>query len=1305
MNDHRLALRKGFRIGEFQIEDVLGRGGFGITYLAADLELGIRVAIKELLPDGIATRVRDGSVVALSSGQEDDLEWALDGFRQEARILANLRHKNIVKVHRLIEANGTAYMVMDFLDGTGLGRALRSRPTPPNREWFLNVFDGILDGLDAVHAKDQMHRDVKPGNVILARDDTPVLLDFGSAKADLGRTITMTSIVSHGYSPFEQYQTKARQGPFTDIYSAAAIFYRAAIGEKPPVATDRMTEDSIRILSREPRLAKAGFSPAMLEAIDRALLRTPAERPQSISAWREEMKAQPPPTPVTETVSITVKPRAAAVVAEPVAETVRTTTIPISEPEPKKSRVGLFSILLGAATLISLAVAAAIVWFVWFRQTPGEKLLAEARAAIEAQDFNHASKLIGAASDLEPDLDEAEELRQELNREIRISELLAEAETSFAGRNFAETAAASKSILDLDSGHHRARQLLEIAERELEIARHLADAKSAMAGEDFEQAIDAANRALDLDPQRSEASELIDEANRKKRVQPILVQARAAFAAGDLEQARELAESALALDPANEEARKLAEESSRDFQIRKLMADAEAANADEKFDEAQEAVEAVLALDPAHSKAVLLAKEIERGTVALALLEKARAAVKNNDFKAAVRDAAASISARELSGAGDFLDSVVTKRVEIDGIPLLENYEFEEALEIAAEGLEARPGNETAEALRTAADGLRAVRLLEGGEGDMRRIPALFQVADRLAKLTDAPKFKQFQLKAQHWTGACLIVGVGVPHDREEGIRRIKLGVEAGYPESLRDYGAQLASGLVDDSDPARGIELVQTAAVAGDPQAMQLLGWFHRLGEGVEFDKKTAAELERQAREGFENRAANGDWSAGLRACIAHMAGLGGPKSLDAADRLAEQLVDQGSVAAMGIHVMIQMERGEAEAALKLVRAWERAGCAFAPLYEGNLHEGGAINDRMDFNAAYDCYLRAHRNGVGAAAVSLSRFYIPRFDPISKMGHEIVGGADIDKCLELLDFGSERDCVGGATGLGALYVDGLHPEGKNLDKARRCFRQAAMTGDWSGATYLALQYRNSEFAKLYRTGSELPDTEKAIRYLEACADQGSFAAMNELGWLHLYEVPQTSATQQKALAYFKRSAGFGDSAANLEMGSFYDPRPEFAEKNRIVGGADAARAVDYYEKAARFGNSGAMVYIGNLHMLGLQPGRNDLGLAFRYFQRAANLLNPSGITNTALFYLPAENAQMQTMNSVVGGVNIPKAHGMLLQAAEYEDGSAYYFLAVIAENGWITGRPDRQTAINLYRKSSALGFPAATEALRRAGL
>ena len=201
------ALSAGSRIHWYEIESILGQGGFGITYLARDINLDTKVAIKEFLPSELAGRTHDGSVSPISDDRYSDFGWGLSRFVSEAKTLAKFDHPHIVKVQTVFELNNTAYMVMAYEEGRSLEEAYRFRQMSDEAELKRMLF-ALLDGVEVIHAAGFIHRDIKPANIYLRPDNSPVLLDFGSARQALGvRTKTLTALVTPGYAPFEQYDT------------------------------------------------------------------------------------------------------------------------------------------------------------------------------------------------------------------------------------------------------------------------------------------------------------------------------------------------------------------------------------------------------------------------------------------------------------------------------------------------------------------------------------------------------------------------------------------------------------------------------------------------------------------------------------------------------------------------------------------------------------------------------------------------------------------------------------------------------------------------------------------------------------------------------------------------------------------------------------------------------------------------------------------------------------------------------------------------------------------------------------------
>jgi serine/threonine protein kinase len=292
-----IALKSGTElVGDYRIDRVLGAGGFGITYLAEEAALDRNVTIKEYFPSDFAARTSTSDAAPRSQDCASDYRWGLDRFIEEAQTLARFSHPNIVRVHRYFKANNTAYMVLHFEEGQSLKAWLKGLGRAPRQKELDAIIAPLLDALELIHKQDFLHRDIAPDNIIIRKDGSPVLIDFGSARGEIAaHSKTVSALVKPGYSPYEQYaETSRQQGPWTDIYALGATLYHAVTGKRPTDSPSRMVKDEL-VLARDAALS--AYRPGFLQAIDHALALQTEARPQSIAAWRGELLAPEPAKP------------------------------------------------------------------------------------------------------------------------------------------------------------------------------------------------------------------------------------------------------------------------------------------------------------------------------------------------------------------------------------------------------------------------------------------------------------------------------------------------------------------------------------------------------------------------------------------------------------------------------------------------------------------------------------------------------------------------------------------------------------------------------------------------------------------------------------------------------------------------------------------------------------------------------------------------------------------------------------------------------------------------------------------------
>lgn len=286
-------LAPGTRLEQYEIIRVLGNGGFGITYLAKDLFLNRNVVIKENFPSSFS--YRDPLTGHIRPNNEHDLEnytWALKSFLSEARTLAELNHSGIVRILSVFEANGTAYFAMEHITGLSLdylGEKLHSTGHRYTEDELKGLLTRLLRILDYLHSRHIYHRDIKPGNILLTEEGTPVLIDFGAARHAL-KLHTATVLTTQGYSSPEQALGKTNIGPWSDLYSVGATFYALLTGNLPERAEARLAEDEMPPLHNNPVLTRY-YSRQFLLSLDKALAPQVNCRYQTAREWIHDICA------------------------------------------------------------------------------------------------------------------------------------------------------------------------------------------------------------------------------------------------------------------------------------------------------------------------------------------------------------------------------------------------------------------------------------------------------------------------------------------------------------------------------------------------------------------------------------------------------------------------------------------------------------------------------------------------------------------------------------------------------------------------------------------------------------------------------------------------------------------------------------------------------------------------------------------------------------------------------------------------------------------------------------------------------
>lgn len=284
------ALPAGYRLQDYKIDKVLSAGGFSFVYLARDRH-GKLVAIKEYLPAALAVR-GDGSKVAAKSPQDVvNFRHGLKSFFEEGKALAGINHSNIVRVLNFFRANDTVYMAMKYEQGKSLQEYIQAHPEPVKEAFVCRLFNELLGGLREVHARKLLHLDIKPSNIYIRLDGSPVLLDFGSARQALAEAHSKQPLsFTPGFASPEQYTDRKQLGPWSDIYSVGASMYACLVRTSPPAADIRTQGDK---LVPAIQAGKGVYSKHLLEIIDWCMKLDPLQRPQSVFALQKALQEIP----------------------------------------------------------------------------------------------------------------------------------------------------------------------------------------------------------------------------------------------------------------------------------------------------------------------------------------------------------------------------------------------------------------------------------------------------------------------------------------------------------------------------------------------------------------------------------------------------------------------------------------------------------------------------------------------------------------------------------------------------------------------------------------------------------------------------------------------------------------------------------------------------------------------------------------------------------------------------------------------------------------------------------------------------
>jgi len=276
-------LPKGTKLSHYVIASTISAGGFGIVYLAVDTRTKTQIVIKEYLPTRLAQREKNLNVVPIDDTCKGKLYEGRQLFLLEVSALKKLNHPNIVHITDSFEAFETVYLVMQYTPGENLQTLITRQKGSINEKIIRNIFPPLIDGIRQVHDNNLVHLDIKPGNILIKKDNSPILLDFGAViRKDMSRTMQPNPVITAGFSPVEQYNLKGYCGPWTDIYAIGATMRACIEGKAPPKATDRQITDKMKPAAVA---FKRKYSSELLEALDWAMEVDPTLRPQNVDEF------------------------------------------------------------------------------------------------------------------------------------------------------------------------------------------------------------------------------------------------------------------------------------------------------------------------------------------------------------------------------------------------------------------------------------------------------------------------------------------------------------------------------------------------------------------------------------------------------------------------------------------------------------------------------------------------------------------------------------------------------------------------------------------------------------------------------------------------------------------------------------------------------------------------------------------------------------------------------------------------------------------------------------------------------------